>query len=151
MAHVNDPEVVERLMLTPGRWAIVGLTSNQWRAAYETSLFIRDRMGMEIIPINLPADTVHGEVGYSRLSDIPPEKQPIDVVDCFVNSQRVGNVVDQAISVGAKAVWLQLGVIDESAAERAKAAGLDVVMNLCPAQESWRLKVAPVSGESDSQ
>lgn len=151
MAHVNDPDVVERLMLTPGRWAIVGLTSNEWRAAYDTSLFIRDRMGMEIIPVNLPADTVHGEVGYSRLGDIPAEKQPIDVVDCFVNSQKVGSVVDQAISAGAKAVWLQLGVIDEAAAERAKAAGLDVVMNLCPAQESWRLKLSPVLGAPDHQ
>ncbi|WP_309108228.1 CoA-binding protein [Arthrobacter sp.] len=151
MAHVNDPDVVERLMLTPGRWAIVGLTSNEWRAAYDTSLFIRDRMGMEIIPINLPADTVHGEVGYSHLGDIPGKKLPIDVVDCFVNSQKVGNVVDQAISIGAKAVWLQLGVIDEAAAERARAAGLDVVMNLCPAQESWRLKLSPVPGAADQQ
>jgi uncharacterized protein len=141
MAHVNDPEVIERLMRNKGRWAIVGLTTNEWRAAYDTSLFIRDRLGMEIIPVNLPGDPVHGEVGYRSLEDIPPEKRPIDVVDCFVNSQKVGAVVDQAIAVGAKAVWLQLGVIDEAAAERAKAAGLDVVMNTCPAQQAWKFNL----------
>jgi predicted CoA-binding protein len=140
MGHINDPAVVERLMRTPGRWAIVGLSTNQWRAAHSTSLFIRDSMRMEIIPVNLRGDSVHGETGYRRLADIPAEKQPIDVVDCFVNSQRVGDVVDQAIAAGAKAVWLQLGVVDEAAAERAKAAGLNVVMNACPAQEAWRLQ-----------
>jgi predicted CoA-binding protein len=138
MAHVNDPAVLERLMRTKGRWAIVGLSTNQWRAAYDTSLFIRDRLGMQIIPVNLPGDPVHGETGYTTLAAIPAEKQPIDVVDCFVNSQKVGAVVDQAIAVGAKAVWMQLGVIDEAAAARAKAAGLDVIMNACPAQDARR-------------
>lgn len=140
MVHVNDPAVIERLMRTKGRWAIVGLTKNEWRSAYETALFIRDQLGMEIIPVNLRADTVHGETGYTTLADIPADRQPIDVVDCFVNSQKVGAVIDQAIAVGAKAVWLQLGVIDEAAVARAKAAGLDVVMNACPAQEDWRLR-----------
>lgn len=138
MGHVNDPAVIERLMRNKGRWAIVGLTTNEWRAAYDTSLFIRDRLGMQIIPVNLPGDSVHGETGYRTLGEIPREKQPIDVVDCFVNSRKVGAVVDQAIAVGAKAVWLQLGVIDEAAAGRAKAAGLDVVMNVCPAQQAWK-------------
>lgn len=136
MSHMNDPAVVERLLRTKGRWAIVGLSINQWRAAYDTSLFIRDRLGMDIIPVNLPGDDVHGEAGYRSLGEIPAEKRPIDVVDCFVNSGRVGDVVDQAIAAGAGAVWLQLGVIDEAAAERAKAAGLDVVMNACPAREA---------------
>ncbi|UTT70143.1 CoA-binding protein [Arthrobacter sp. DNA4] len=141
MGHTNDPAVIERLMRTKGRWAIVGLTTNEWRAAYDVSLFIRDKLGMDIIPVNLPGDAVHGETGYPTLADIPAEKQPIDVVDCFVNSQKVGSVVDQAIAVGAKAVWLQLGVIDEAAAERAEAAGLDVVMNACPAQLAWKYKL----------
>ncbi|MEA5455008.1 CoA-binding protein [Sinomonas sp. JGH33] len=138
MGHVNDPEVIERLMETPGRWAIVGLSQNQWRSAYSVAEFIRDELGQQIIPVNPRGEDVHGEKGYATLADIPAELHPIDVVDCFVNSQRVGDVVDQAIAVGAKAVWLQLGVIDEAAAERAKAAGLDVVMNACPAQEDWR-------------
>ncbi|WP_422935279.1 CoA-binding protein [Sinomonas sp. P47F7] len=143
MGHVNDPEVIERLMNTSGRWAIVGLSQNQWRSAYSVSEFVRDELGQRIIPINPRGEDVHGETGYKHLADIPPELHPIDVVDCFVNSQRVGEVVDEAIAVGAKAVWLQLGVIDEAAAERAKKAGLDVVMNSCPAQEAWRRAKSP--------
>src|SRR6478609_3146118 len=119
MTHVNDPAVIERLLRTKGRWAIVGLSTNQWRAAYDTSLFIRDRLGMEIIPVNLPGDPVHAETGYRELADIPATKPPVDGVDCFVNSERVGQVVEQAIGIGAKALWLQLGVIDEAAAARA--------------------------------
>ncbi|MFJ5692391.1 CoA-binding protein [Arthrobacter sp. NPDC093125] len=137
MAHVNDPAVIERLMRTKGTWAIVGLTTNQWRSAFDVALYVRDRMGMEIIPVNLPGDDVHGEKGYRSLAEIPHEKHPIDVVDCFVNSQKVGAVIDQAIAVGAKAVWLQLGVFDGAAVERAQAAGLDVVVNSCPAREGW--------------
>ena len=87
-------------MRTKGTWAIVGLTRNEWRSAYDVSLFVRDRMGMEIIPVNLPGDDVHGEKGYRSLAEIPAEKHPIDVVDCFVNSQKVGPVIDQAIAVG---------------------------------------------------
>ncbi|MEK0153724.1 CoA-binding protein [Arthrobacter oryzae] len=141
MAHVNDPAVIERLMRTKGTWAVVGLTTNEWRSAYDVSLYIRDRMGMEIIPVNLPGHDVHGEKGYRSLADIPAEKHPIDVVDCFVNSHKVGAVIDQAIAVGAKAVWLQLGVFDDAAVERAKAAGLDVVVNECPAREGWRVGI----------
>lgn len=137
MMHVNDPAVVDRLMRTKGTWAIVGLSTNQWRSAYDVSLYVRDKMGMEIIPVNLKGEDVHGERGYKTLADIPAAKHPIDVVECFVNSQRVGAVIDQAIAVGAKAVWLQLGVFDDEATQRAKDAGLDVVVNSCPAREGW--------------
>jgi predicted CoA-binding protein len=75
---------------------------------------------------------VHGEIGYKTLTEIPVA---IDVVDCFVNSNLVGKVVDEAIAIGAKAVWLQLGVIDQEAIERAKLAGLFTVMDRCPAIE----------------
>lgn len=135
--HVNDPDVVERLMRTKGTWAIVGLSTNQWRSAYEVSLYVRDTMGMEIIPVNLKGEDVHGEKGYPTLADIPAARHPIDVVECFVNSQRVGAVIDQAIAIGAKAVWLQLGVFDDEATQRAKDAGLEVVVNSCPAREGW--------------
>jgi uncharacterized protein len=141
MTHVNDPAVIDRLMRTKGVWAVVGLTTNEWRSAYDVSLYVRDRMGMEIIPVNLPGDDVHGEKGYRSLAEIPAQKHPIDVVDCFVNSHKVGAVIDQAIAVGAKAVWLQLGVFDDAAVERAKAAGLDVVVNACPAREGWRVGI----------
>ncbi|MCD4851229.1 CoA-binding protein [Arthrobacter sp. AK01] len=137
MMHVNDPAVVERLMRTKGTWAVVGLSTNQWRSAYDVSLYVRDTMGMEIIPVNLKGEDVHGEKGYKTLADIPEARRPIDVVDCFVNSQRVGAVIDQAIAIGAKAVWLQLGVFDDEATQRARDAGLDVVVNSCPAREGW--------------
>ncbi|MBT2584910.1 CoA-binding protein [Arthrobacter sp. ISL-95] len=137
MMHVNDPAVVERLMRTKGTWAIVGLSTNEWRSAYDVSLYVRDKMGMEIIPINLKGEDVHGEKGYTSLAEIPEVRHPIDVVDCFVNSQLVGAVIDQAIAIGAKAVWLQLGVFDDDAVQRARDAGLDVVVNSCPAREGW--------------
>ena len=75
---------------------------------------------------------MHGETGFMSLSEI---EQPVDVVDCFVNSDLVGSVVDEAIVIGAKAVWLQLDVIDEAAVARAQAAGLLTVMDRCPAIE----------------
>ncbi|GAA2870074.1 CoA-binding protein [Paenarthrobacter ilicis] len=137
MNHVNDPAVIERLMRTKGTWAIVGLSTNEWRSAYDVSLYVRDKMGMDIIPVNLKGEDVHGETGYKTLGDIPADRHPIAVVDCFVNSQLVGSVIDQAIAIGAKAVWLQLGVFDEAATQRAKDAGLEVVVNSCPAREGW--------------
>jgi predicted CoA-binding protein len=133
VAHENDPQVIKRLLTEPGRWAVVGLSNNPRRAAVGVSRFLMDRLGMQVVPVSLKGDDVHGQQGYTRLADVPGT---IDVVDCFVNSTRVGDVVDQAIAVGARAVWLQLGVIDEDAARRAAAAGLDVVMDTCPAIEA---------------
>ena len=88
--------------------------------------------GHQIIPVYPRPEAVHGETGYRTLAEIPVS---VDVVDCFVNSNLVGKVVDEAIAIGAKAVWLQLGVIDSDAIERAKSAGLITVMNRCPAIE----------------
>jgi hypothetical protein len=112
-------------------WAIVGLGNNPDRAAFKVSKLLQDK-GHRIIPIYPRAELVHGETGYATLSDVP---QSVDVVDCFVKSERVGEVVDQAIAIGAKAVWLQLDVIDEVAVERARAAGLIAIMDRCPAIE----------------
>lgn len=136
MAHSNDPELVRSLLTTPARWAVVGLSNNPRRAALGVSRFLIDHLGMEVVPVSLKGDDVHGRTGYKRLSDIP---DAIDVVDCFVNSSKVGAVVDQAIDVGAKAVWLQVGVVDEAAAARAAEAGLAVVMDTCPAIEAPKL------------
>lgn len=136
MAHVNDPDTIKRLLTTPGRWAVVGLSTNTARPAYGVAQFLQRRLDMEIMPVNLKGEGVYGVAGHRKLADIDGQ---IDVVDCFVNSRRVGAVVDQAIEVGAKAVWLQLGVIDEDAAARASEAGLDVVMNACPAIEAPKL------------
>ena len=132
----NDPEVIARLLTTPARWAVVGLSTNTARAAHGVSRFVQDELGMTIVPVHPAAETVHGEPGYTRLADVPG---PVDVVDVFVNSRRAGAVVDDAIAVGARAVWLQLGVVDDDAADRARRAGLDVVMDTCPVIEARRL------------
>ncbi|UFU02252.1 CoA-binding protein [Ruania suaedae] len=133
--HTNDPATIERLLRTPGRWAVVGLSDNPARTAYRIASYVQG-LGHEIVPVHPKAETVHGATGYASLAEVPGE---IDVVDVFVNSDLAGGVVDEAITRGAKAVWLQLGVIDEAAAARAREAGLDVVMDTCPAIEGPRL------------
>ena len=135
MTHHNDPALIERLLTAPGRWAVVGLSTNSARTAYGIASYVQE-LGMEIVPVHPKAETVHGAQGYATLAEVPGR---IDVVDVFVNSSLAGQVVDDAIAARAKAVWLQLGVIDEDAAELAKAAGLDVVMNTCPAIEYPRV------------
>jgi len=112
-------------------WAVVGLGNNPERAAFGVAKLLQEK-GHRIIPVYPRAETVHGEVGYKTLSEVP---DAIDVVDCFVNSERVGEVVDEAIAIGAKAIWLQLDVIDEVAIARAEAAGLIAIMDRCPAIE----------------
>lgn len=131
MVHRNDPDVITRLLTSPGRWAVVGLSTNTTRAAYGVARYVQS-LGHEIVPVHPRAQTVHGAAGVRTLAEVDG---PIDVVDVFVNSRLCGDVVDQAIAVGARAVWLQLGVLDEEAAQRAHAAGLDVVMDRCPAIE----------------
>jgi predicted CoA-binding protein len=131
--HRNDPDVVRRLLSMPGLWAVVGLSQNPARVAYRIGRYLQQDLGQQIVAVHPRAESVHGAPGYRTLADVPV---PIDVVDLFVRSDRVGLIVDQAIEVGAKAVWLQLGVIDEEAAARARAAGLDVVMDTCPAIEA---------------
>jgi predicted CoA-binding protein len=117
-------------------WAVVGLGNNPERAAFGVAKLLHDK-GHRIIPVYPRADTVHGEVGYKTLSEVP---NAIDVVDCFVNSARVGEVVDEAIAIGAKAIWLQLDVIDEAAIARAEAAGLIAIMDRCPAIEYAKVR-----------
>lgn len=134
--HHNDDEMIRRLLATPARWAVVGLSQNPGRVAHRIARYLQSPLGMTIVPVHPSAQEVHGERGYARLADVPG---PVDVVDVFVRSELAGAVVDDAIAAGAKAVWLQLGVIDEDAAARARAAGLDVVMDACPAIEAPRL------------
>lgn len=134
--------MIERLLTTPATWAVVGLSNNQFRAAHGVARFLQQRLGMTIVPIHPKAETVHGATGYPSLTDLPDGTR-VDVVDCFVNSSRVGSVVDNAIAesgrLGVKAIWMQLGVIDTAAAERARAAGMDLVMDICPAIEAPKL------------
>lgn len=122
---------ITALLTTPARWAVVGLSTNRARPAYGVAAYLQ-QLGQEIVPVHPRAETVHGATGYPRLAEVPG---PVDVVDVFVNSSRAGQVVDEAIAVGARAVWLQLGVHDAAAQERARAAGLLVVVDRCPAIE----------------
>ncbi|MET9433109.1 CoA-binding protein [Streptomyces sp. NPDC006551] len=128
----TEPDTVRKILTDTGdTWAVVGLSSNQARAAYGVAAVLQ-RYGKRIVPVHPKAETVHGERGYATLSDIP---FPVDVVDVFVNSEHAGQVADEAVAVGAKAVWFQLGVIDEAAYARTREAGLDMVMDRCPAIE----------------
>ncbi|MEY4693215.1 MAG: hypothetical protein RL437_495 [Actinomycetota bacterium] len=125
-----DEKTIDQV-LAMKTWAVVGLGNNPERAAYGVAKLLQDK-GHKIVPVYPRAEEVHGESGYKTLSEIP---FPIDVVDCFVNSKLVGKVVDEAIAIGAKAVWLQLDVIDQDAVNRAEAAGLLAIMDRCPAIE----------------
>lgn len=128
----GDRTTVDRV-LAYDTWAVVGLSTDRNRAAWGVAAFLQAR-GKRIVPVHPRAETVHGEPGYPRLVDIPFD---VDVVDLFVRSELAGPVVDEAVAAGAQAVWLQLGVVDHDAAQRAEAAGLDVVMDRCPEIE-WR-------------
>jgi predicted CoA-binding protein len=117
-------------------WFVVGLGNNPDRAAFSVAKFLQDH-GKQIVPIYPRAETVHGEPGYKTIAEAAEVLGPPDVVDVFVRSSRAGEFADQALAVGAKVVWFQVGVIDELAAERVRAAGATMVMNTCPVIE-WR-------------
>jgi predicted CoA-binding protein len=127
--------------------ALVGASDRPDRPSHEVMKVLQDH-GYRVIPVNpqITGEHVHGEYIYRELSQIGV---PIDIVDIFRRSDAAGEAVDQAIAAGAKAVWMQLGVINQDAADRAEAAGLKVVMNRCPAIEIPRLGVAPVDASSD--
>ena len=118
-------------------WAVVGLSGDPSRTAYEIAALLQ-RRGKRIVPIHPSAAeaelVVLGEKAYPTLADVP---FPIDVVDVFRRSEAAGQFADEAAAVGANGVWFQLGVVDEAAFERATAAGLRMVMDTCPAIE-WR-------------
>jgi predicted CoA-binding protein len=139
---VSDPAVIRRVLTTPSTWAVVGLSANVTRTAYGVARWMKDALGHRIIPVHPKAATVWGEPGFASLTQIP-DGTVVTVVDCFVNSRLVGEVVDQAIlnkdRLGIEAIWLQLGVIDDDAARRALDAGLDVVMDTCPKMEYPKL------------
>jgi predicted CoA-binding protein len=114
--------------------AVVGLSSRRFRPSYGVSEYMQ-RSGYRIIPVNPNEQEVLGEKSYARLEDIP---EHVDIVDVFRRSEHAGEVVDAAIRIGAGAVWLQEGVVDHSAAERARTAGLEVVMDRCILKEHRR-------------
>ncbi|NCZ57065.1 MAG: CoA-binding protein [Actinobacteria bacterium] len=127
---MNSQEEIDRV-LEFKTWAILGLSNNPDRAAYSVAALLKQK-GHTIIPVHPKAETVHGEKGYATLEEIPVK---VDVVDFFINSELVSRNIDRAISIGAQAVWLQLGVIDSESVQRAELAGLIAIMDRCPAIE----------------
>ncbi len=129
----QDPEYVDLMLDELETWAVVGLSGDPSRTAYSIAELLQ-RRGKRIVPVHPDAATVLGEQGYASLADIP---FPVDVVDVFRRSEAAGEFADQAVAIGAKGVWLQLGVIDGDAFRRTWAAGVPMVMDACPAIE-WR-------------
>ncbi|MCW2754138.1 MAG: CoA-binding domain protein [Marmoricola sp.] len=129
----QDRATVEEMLDEAKTWAIVGLSGDPGRTAYQVAAALQEA-GKRIVPIHPTAPTVLGEQGYPTLADVP---FPIDVVDVFRRSQAAGQFADEAVAIGAGGVWFQLGVIDEDAFERTRAAGVPMVMDTCPLIE-WR-------------
>jgi len=134
----QEPEAIRFMLDDCKVWAIVGLSGDTRRTAYSIAALLQER-GKQIVPIHPSAASpegleVLGERGYATLADVP---FPIDVVDVFRRSEAAGEFADQAVEVGARGVWFQLGVMDADAFERTVAAGVPMVMDTCPAIE-WR-------------
>jgi uncharacterized protein len=138
MDHETYPDPYLRDILTGVRTiAVVGASPQRGRPSHGVMAYLQ-RRGYRAIPVNPTAagSTIHGETCYATLAEIP---DPIDMVDIFRRAETAGEVVDEAIAIGAKVVWMQLGVRDDDAAIRAEARGIKVVMNRCPAIEIPRL------------
>lgn len=141
MPLTNDADIAA--LLNDARTiALVGASDRPDRPSYGVMATLQAH-GYRVLPVNpqLAGEHIHGEFVWNGLHDIGV---PIDIVDIFRNSAAAGDVVDEAIAAGAKAVWMQLGVVNEAAARRAESAGMQVVMDHCPAIEIRRLGLAPV-------
>jgi len=129
----SDPKVAEHILRSYRMWAVIGCSSRPWRASFGVSRYLLSQ-GYGVVPINPEEEVVHGKPAYPDLRSVPTDpRAPIEVVDIFRRSELVLPHVEEAIEIGAKAIWMQLEVWNEEAAELAAAAGLDVVMNRCPA------------------
>ena len=133
---INSPETIQRILDECRTIAVVGLSSDSWRPSHGVAGYMR-RHGYRVIPVNPNETTVFDEKSYPDLFAVP---EKIELVDIFRRSDEAGKAVDQAIAVGAKAVWLQEGVIDQAAAQRALDAGLLVVMDRCWLKEHARAR-----------
>ncbi len=145
MPLTNDQDIA-RLLAETRTIAMIGASDRPDRPSWGVMKYLQDR-GYRVFPVNpqITGEHVHGEYVWRELSQIG---EPIDLVDIFRRPLAAGEAVDEAIAAGAKAVWLQIGVINEEAAARAEAAGLKVVMDRCPKIEIPRLGVARI-GEAD--
>jgi uncharacterized protein len=130
-------EAVRELLTTTTTWAVVGCSPDPGRDSHRIAALLQER-GLRVIPVNPAEEEILGERCYPSVTATPRDLG-VEVVDVFRRSDAAGRHVDEAISSGAVGVWLQLGVIDQAAADRASAAGLKVVMDRCPAIEFRRL------------
>lgn len=132
----QSDDAIRAILQSTRRIALVGASAKPWRPSHGVMRFLLDR-GYHVTPVNpgLEGQQIHGRSVVARLDGAAP----LDMVDVFRNSAHVGRVVDDAIRLGARVIWMQLGVIDEAAAERARAAGIAVVMDRCPVIEERRL------------
>jgi len=137
VAFHSRPETIHEVLTDTRTWAVVGCSPDPRRDSHRIAHLLQSR-GFRVIPVNPNADEVLGERCYPSLTEIPAS-EGVEVVDIFRRADRAASHVDEAVATGARAVWMQLGVIDEEAAERALDAGLLVVMNRCPAIELPRL------------
>ena len=144
---LTSPDDIRQLLTETRTIALVGASDRPERASYGVMAALQHH-GYRVFPVNprITGEHVHGEYVWRELSQIG---EPIDMVDIFRNSADAGAVVDEAIAVGAKAVWMQLGVINEEAAARAEAAGLKVVMDHCPKIELARLRIPQIEPRQD--
>jgi len=132
---MTDIKDLRRILTDYKRVAIVGLSADWSRPSNFAAKYLLDH-GFEVIPVNPKYDEILGQKCYAELRDIPT---PVDVVDLFQRVDRIPPFVDQAIEIGAKVVWMQLGIIHEEAAQKARDAGLEVVMDRCMKIEYARL------------
>lgn len=131
----STDEASRELLTNTRRWAVVGCSADPGRASHGVAAFLL-RLGLDVVPVNPLYDEVLGLTCYPDLASVPGS---IDVVDIFRRADQAGVHIDEAIAVGARGVWMQLGVIDEAAAERGRVAGLLVVMDRCPRIDYPRL------------
>src|SRR5690349_11939304 len=136
MMSINSPETIKHILENTKTIAVVGLSSDPYRPSHDVSRYMQSR-GYRIIPVNPNESEVLGEKAYASLDEV---KEPVDLVNIFRRPAEAGQFVDQAIRLGVRAVWLQEGVIDRGAAQRAVDAGLEVVMDRCILKEHLRYK-----------
>ena len=127
----RDPDRIRFMLEECDTWAVVGLSGDPSRTAYSIARILQQH-GKRIVPVHPDAPTVLGEPGFATLADIP---FPVDVVDVFRRSEAAGRFADEAVAIGARGVWFQLGVVDHDAFARATDAGVPMVMDACPAME----------------
>lgn len=132
---MDDIPKLRRILRSAKTIAVVGLSAHWYRPSYFAAKYMQEH-GYRIIPVNPTYDSVLGEKCYPRLQDIP---LPVDIVDCFRKSAEIASLADEAIAIGAKCLWMQLGVESSAAREKAEKAGLDVVENRCVKIEHARL------------